>query len=178
MPFIQRQVEPVFLAQDVGKTVDDQEDLQSRILANIMDQLGDLGRHAADIMAGIGKECEEVNVRMASLSQRLDKVGVLTKNFDINGADPLIMTFEVQELCKSSKSSQLLTPESRPTAVQERYNQAEPPPKVHLLQHVRDADPTLPEEKKVCLKLYSDPSFFYRHWRDEMAAEEKKLEEQ
>ena len=31
-----------------------------------------------------------------------------------------------------------------------RYNQAEPPPKVHLLQHVRDADPTLPEEKKVC----------------------------
>ena len=25
-----------------------------RILANIMDQLGDLGRHAADIMAGIG----------------------------------------------------------------------------------------------------------------------------
>ena len=73
---------------------------------------------------------------------------------------------QVQELCESSKSSQLLTPESRPTAVQERwisliteesknllrYNQAEPPPKVHLLQHVRDAhaDPTLPEEKKVC----------------------------
>jgi len=173
----------VFLAQDVGKTVDDQEDLQSRILANIMDQLGDLGRHAADIMAGIGKECEEVNVRMASLSQRLDKVGVLTKNFDINGADyqwingDLIMIDppEVQELCKSSKSSQLLTPASRPTAVQERYNQAEPPPKVHLLQHVRDADPTLPEEKQVCLKLYSNPSFFYQHWSDQMAAEEKKL---
>ena len=33
-----------------------------------------------------------------------------------------------------------------------RYNQAEPPPKVHILQHVRDAhaDPKLPEEKKVC----------------------------
>merc|ERR1711973_939419 len=126
-------------------------------------------------MAGIGKECEEVNVRMASLSQRLDKVGVLTKNFDINGEDPLIITLappEVQELCKSS---QLLTPASRPTAVQERYNQAEPPPKVHLLQHVRDADPTLPEEKQVCLKLYSNPSFFYQHWSDQMAAEEKKL---
>jgi len=181
MPFIQRQVEPVFLAQDAGKTVDDQEDLQSRILANIMDQLGDLGRHAADIMAGIGKECEEVNVRMASLSQRLDKVGVLTKNFDINGEDPLIITLappEVQELCKSS---QLLTPASRPTAVQERYNQAEPPPKVHILQHVRDAhaDPTLPEEKKIkCLKLYSDPSFFYQHWMDEMlASTEKKRKE-
>ena len=26
----------------------------TRLLANIMDQLGDLGRHAADIMAGIG----------------------------------------------------------------------------------------------------------------------------
>jgi len=183
MPFIQRQVEPVFLAQDAGKTVDDQEDLQSRILANIMDQLGDLGRHAADIMAGIGKECEEVNVRMASLSQRLDKVGVLTKNFDINGEDPSIMVdpSEVQKLCESSKSSQLLTPESRPTAVQERYNQAEPPPKVHILQHVRDAhaDPTLPEEKKIkCLKLYSDPSFFYQHWMDEMlASTEKKRKE-
>merc|ERR1711962_706280 len=132
-------------------------------------------------MAGIGKECEEVNVRMASLSQRLDKVGVLTKNFDINGEDPLIITVapsEVQELCKSS---QLLTPESRPTAVQGRYNQAEPPPKVHLLQHVRDAhaDPTLPEEKKIkCLKLYSDPSFFYQHWMDEMlASTEKKRKE-
>jgi len=183
MPFIQRQVEPVFLAQDAGKTVDDQEDLQSRILANIMDQLGDLGRHAADIMAGIGKECEEVNVRMASLSQRLDKVGVLTKNFDINGEDPSIMVdpSEVQKLCESSKSSQLLTPASRPTAVQERYNQAEPPPKVHILQHVRDAhaDPKLPEEKKIkCLKLYSDPSFFYQHWMDEMlASTEKKRKE-
>merc|ERR1719153_650846 len=53
-------------------------------------------------MAGIGKECEEVNVRMASLSQRLDKVGVLTKNFDINGAHPLIMTLppEMQKLCE------------------------------------------------------------------------------
>merc|ERR1712013_163309 len=73
-------------------------------------------------MAGIGKECEEVNVRMASLSQRLDKVGVLTKNFDINGEDPSIMVdpSEVQKLCESSKSSQLLTPASRPTAVQER----------------------------------------------------------
>merc|ERR1719495_2948933 len=134
-------------------------------------------------MAGIGKECEEVNVRMASLSQRLDKVGVLTKKFDINGEDPLISTIspEVQELRKSSKSSQLLTPESRPTAVQERYNQAEPPPKVHILQHVRDAhgDPKLPEEKKIkCLKLYSDPSFFYQHWMGEMdALTEKKRKE-
>merc|ERR1712013_106805 len=134
-------------------------------------------------MAGIGKECEEVNVRMASLSQRLDKVGVLTMNFDINGEDPSIMVdpSEVQKLCESSKSSQLLTPASRPTAVQERYNQAEPPPKVHILQHVRDAhaDPTLPEEKKIkCLKLYSDPSFFYQHWMDEMlASTEKKRKE-
>ena len=30
--------------------------LMSRILANIMDQLGDLGRHAVDIMGGIGAE--------------------------------------------------------------------------------------------------------------------------
>merc|ERR1712037_903482 len=76
MPFIQREVRPVLLAQDAGKTVADQEDLQSRfsslsflmiivlvvnkllsrILANIMDQLGDLGRHAVDIMDGIGLE--------------------------------------------------------------------------------------------------------------------------
>ena len=66
----------MLLAQDAGKTVADQEDLQSRfsslsflmiimpvvnkllsrILANIMDQLGDLGRHAVDIMDGIGLE--------------------------------------------------------------------------------------------------------------------------
>ena len=30
--------------------------LMSRILANVMDQLGDLGRHAVDIMDGIGLE--------------------------------------------------------------------------------------------------------------------------
>ena len=30
--------------------------LLSRILANIMDQLGDLGRHAVEIMDGIGTE--------------------------------------------------------------------------------------------------------------------------
>ena len=30
--------------------------LMSRILANIMDQLGDLGRHAVDIIDGIGRE--------------------------------------------------------------------------------------------------------------------------
>ena len=30
------------------------EPLLSRVLANIIDQLGDLGRHAVDIVAGIG----------------------------------------------------------------------------------------------------------------------------
>merc|ERR1712032_949806 len=42
-------------------------------------------------MDGIGKECEEVNQRMAKLSQRLDKVGVETRQFDINAKDPAMM---------------------------------------------------------------------------------------
>jgi len=171
----------VLLAQDAGKTVADQEDLQSRILANIMDQLGDLGRHAVDIMDGIGKECEEVNQRMAQLSQRLDKVGVETRQFDINAKDPAMMVDppEVQSLSKVNQTSQLLTPESRPAAVQERYDKAEPPPIVHILQHVRDADPN---DQKACIQLYSDPSYFYQQWLNDMVAmteiEKKKKEDE
>jgi len=171
----------VLLAQDAGKTVADQEDLQSRILANIMDQLGDLGRHAVDIMDGIGKECEEVNQRMAQLSQRLDKVAVETSQFDIDAKDQVMMVDppEVQALIKVNQVSQLLTPESRPAAVQERYDKAEPPPIVHILQHVRDADPN---DKKACIQLYSDPSYFYQQWSNDMVAmieiEQKKKEDE
>merc|ERR1719341_1482228 len=132
-------------------------------------------------MGGIGKECEEVNQRMAQLSQRLDKVGVETRQFDINAKDPAMMVDppEVQILSKVSQVSQLLTPESRPAAVQERYDKAEPPPIVHILQHVRDADPN---DKKKCIQLYSDPSYFYQQWSNDMDAmteiEQKKKEEE
>lgn len=37
-----------------GALVGDQADLELRVLANVMDQVADLGRHATDIMAGIG----------------------------------------------------------------------------------------------------------------------------
>merc|ERR1712037_530752 len=76
MPFIQREVRPVLLAQDAGKTVADQEDLQSRILANVMDQLGDLGRHAVDIMDGIGLElCTYPTTRIpnSSVTQKVSR---------------------------------------------------------------------------------------------------------
>merc|ERR1719237_1830684 len=132
-------------------------------------------------MDGIGKECEEVNQRMAQLSQRLDKVAVETKQFDINAKDPAMMVDppEVQILSKVSQVSQLLTPESRPAAVQERYDKAEPPPIVHILQHVRDADPN---DKKACIQLYSDPSYFYQQWSNDMVAmteiEKKKKEDE
>merc|ERR1719339_210209 len=42
-------------------------------------------------MDGIGKECEEVNQRMAQLSQRLDKVAVETSQFDIDAKDQVMM---------------------------------------------------------------------------------------
>merc|ERR1719295_1618295 len=131
-------------------------------------------------MDGIGKECEQVNQRMAQLSQRLDKVAVETRKFDINAEDPAMMEDppEVQILSKVNQTSQLLTPESRPAAVQERYDKAEPPPKVHILQHVRDADPN---DEKACIQMYSDPSYFYQQWKNDMDAmteiEQKKKED-
>merc|ERR1719264_1964065 len=132
-------------------------------------------------MDGIGKECEEVNQRMAQLSQRLDKVAVETSQFDIDAKDQVMMVDppEVQALIKVNQVSQLLTPESRPSAVQERYDKAEPPPIVHILQHVRDADPN---DKKACIQLYSDPSYFYQQWSNDMDAmteiEKKKKEDE
>merc|ERR1712083_827952 len=132
-------------------------------------------------MDGIGKECQEVNSRMAQLSQRLDKVSVEVKQFDINAKDPDMMVDppEVQSLSKVTQCSQLLTPESRPAVVQERYVKAEPPPMVHILQHVRDADP---DDQKVCLQMYSDPSYFYQQWLNDMVAmteiEQKKKEDE
>merc|ERR1719458_2256558 len=132
-------------------------------------------------MDGIGKECEEVNQRMAQLSQRLDKVAVETSQFDIDAKDQVMMVDppEVQALIKVNQVSQLLTPESRPAAVQERYDKAEPPPSVHILQHVRDADPN---DKKACIQLYSDPSYFYQQWSNDMVAmteiEKKKKEDE
>merc|ERR1719507_890056 len=132
-------------------------------------------------MDGIGKECEVVNQRMAQLSQRLDKVAVETSQFDINAKDQVMMVDppEVQALIKVNQVSQLLTPESRPAAVRERYDKAEPPPSVHILQHVRDADPN---DKKACIQLYSDPSYFYQQWSNDMVAmieiEQKKKEDE
>ena len=68
-----------------------------------------------------------------------------------------------------------------------RYVKAEPPPMVHILQHVRDADPddqkvelnriiqqhrvvTWYAYEQVCLQMYSDPSYFYQQWLNDMVA--------
>lgn len=174
MPFIQRQVSPIFLAKGDPQGVDSLADGNINVLNNIIHQLSDLSDHATDIINNITVQCENINQRTDAIVNRVKNVATAIHDVptdvkvDASVIDDPIRGFDKLE-------GQLFTSSTRPKSIVELYNKADGLPNFDLLQPYRDDD-------KINKTFYSNPNYFLELWKKQFEeaalAERQKRREQ
>ena len=174
MPFIQRQVSPIFLARGDSQEVDSLADGNINVLNNIIHQLSDLSDHATDIINNITVQCENINLRTDAIVNRVKNVASTINDIptdvkvDASVVDDPIRGFDKLE-------GQLFTSSTRPTTMSELYDKADGLPNFDLLQPYRDDD-------KINKTFYSNPNYFLELWKKQFEeaalAERQKRKEQ
>lgn len=174
MPFVQRQVSPIFLAKGDPQGVDSLADGNINVLNNIIHQLSDLSDHATDIINNITVQCENINQRTDAIVNRVKNVATTINDVptdvkvDASVIDDPIRAFDKLE-------GQLFTSSTRPKSIVELYNKAGGLPNFDLLQPYRDDD-------EINKNFYSNPNYFLELWKKQFEeaalAERQKRREQ
>ena len=161
MPFVQRQVTPVFLGRQTGQTDHQMESLaeaQIRVLNGIVEQLSDISNHAIDIIDNIKVECDMINKRTEKMVER---VSLVSKKVEQLKTDEKVSNVtEDQPRSDWNLDGQFFTPENRPQTIQYLYLKADPMPDLELVQPFRDDDVR-------SRHVYSNPGYFFELWRAE-----------
>ena len=170
MPFIQRQVAPVFLGKlnkDDGREIKCLADTQIRILNGIIEQLSDISNKATDIVENIKDDCDKINQRTGRIFERVSKVQQKVEEMKTEEKVCNVVEDQVRE--QEDLDGHFFTPENRPQKIQELYLKANPIPNMDILQPYRDDD-------LKCQHVYSHPGFFFELWKaqfEEAARKEK-----
>ncbi|RXG69226.1 Wiskott-Aldrich syndrome protein family member 3 [Armadillidium vulgare] len=139
-------------------------------LSNLITQLSSLSRHAEDLFGELIGESTAILNRTVSLQGRVDKLSVKVKNLDSNVEEVSLQDIHMRKAFKSSTQfdQQVVSRETIPVAMLEQYESCEQPPPLHELNPYRD-------DGKDGLKFYTDPSYFFNLWREEMKQETERL---
>ena len=174
MPFIQRQVSPVFLAKGDPQGVDSLADGNIIVLTNIIHQLSDLSDHATDIINNITVQCENINHRTDTIVNRVKNVAATINDIPTDVKVDASIT-EDPYRGVDNLDGQLFTSSTRPQSMLELYDRADGLPNFDLLQPYRDDD-------LIIRNFYSNPNYFLELWKKEFEeatiAERQKRKEQ
>ncbi|KAK8722953.1 hypothetical protein OTU49_011969 [Cherax quadricarinatus] len=148
----------------------DLEAFTNLTLANLITQLSSLSRHAEDLFGEMIAESTLILNRTVSLQGRVDKLSVKVKNLDSNVEEVSLQDIHMRKAFKSSTlfDQQVVSRDTIPAPMLETYQTCEQPPPLHQLNPYRD-------DGKDGLKFYTDPSYFFNLWREEMTQETERL---
>ncbi|KAK4319318.1 hypothetical protein Pmani_009729 [Petrolisthes manimaculis] len=148
----------------------DLEAFTNLTLANLITQLSSLSRHAEDLFGEMIAESTSILNRTVSLQGRVDKLSVKVKNLDSNVEEVSLQDIHMRKAFKSSTlfDQQVVSRDTIPAPMLETYQTCEQPPPLHQLNPYRD-------DGKDGLKFYTDPSYFFNLWREEMTQETERL---
>ncbi|XP_045110647.1 wiskott-Aldrich syndrome protein family member 2-like isoform X6 [Portunus trituberculatus] len=148
----------------------DLEAFTNLTLANLITQLSSLSRHAEDLFGEMIAESTAILNRTVSLQGRVDKLSVKVKNLDSNVEEVSLQDIHMRKAFKSSTlfDQQVVSRDTIPAPMLETYQTCEQPPPLHQLNPYRD-------DGKDGLKFYTDPSYFFNLWREEMTQETERL---
>ncbi|MPC21094.1 Wiskott-Aldrich syndrome protein family member 3 [Portunus trituberculatus] len=132
--------------------------------------LSSLSRHAEDLFGEMIAESTAILNRTVSLQGRVDKLSVKVKNLDSNVEEVSLQDIHMRKAFKSSTlfDQQVVSRDTIPAPMLETYQTCEQPPPLHQLNPYRD-------DGKDGLKFYTDPSYFFNLWREEMTQETERL---
>lgn len=150
----------------------DLEAFTNLTLANLITQLSSLSRYAEDLFGEMISESSIILNRTVSLQGRVDKLSVKVKNLDSNVEEVSLQDIHMRKAFKSSSlfDQQVVSRDTLPQPMRETYATCEEPPPLHELNPYRD-------DGKDGLKFYTDPSYFFNLWREEMVQETERIKE-
>ncbi|XP_076041071.1 wiskott-Aldrich syndrome protein family member 3 SCAR isoform X2 [Oratosquilla oratoria] len=190
MPLLKRVVSPVHVSrvplveewvtdengrvfQALLPATDQPQDLEAftnLTLANLVTQLSSLSRHAEELFGELIADSSALLDRTVSLQGRVDKLSVKVTILDSNVEEVSLQDIHMRKAFKSSTmfDQQVVSQDTIPTGILETYQMCERPPPLHELNPYRD-------DGKDGLKFYTDPSYFFNLWREEMTRETERL---
>lgn len=166
MPLPKRQLSPVNISLHRLPASVQSDELQcvaNGTLANLVRQLSSLSRHAEHIFGEIYHEVVKLDHKTNTLSQRIERLTHKVTQLDCTQEQVSLEDLHMRKAFKSSSliDQHTLDRQTLPSALAECYATCDSPPNLDALNPYRD-------DKKSALKYYTDPSYFFDLWRQEM----------
>ncbi|KAL3997505.1 hypothetical protein ACH3XW_11180 [Acanthocheilonema viteae] len=166
MPLTRRAISPVNVSLHRLPSSIQQGELEcvaNGTLANLIRQLSSLSRHAEHIFGEIYHEAVKLDHKTNTLSQRIERLTHKVTQLDYTQEQVSLEDLHLRKPFKSSCiiDQHTLDRQTLPSALAECYAACDPPPNLDALNPYRD-------DKKNALRYYTDPSYFFDLWRQEM----------
>ncbi|XP_061598596.1 wiskott-Aldrich syndrome protein family member 2 [Cololabis saira] len=172
MPLVTRNIEPRHVCrQSIPTTIRSELECVTNItLANIIRQLGSLSKYAEDVFGELFREAGEFAYRVSNLGDRVDRLQVKVTQLDPKEEEVSLQSITTRKAFRSTltQDQQLFTRPSLPLPVQDTYVTCNPPPPLDQLSQFRD-------DGKEALKFYTDPSYFFDLWKEQMLQDTKDI---
>lgn len=133
-------------------------------LANLIRQLSSISKHAEHIFGEIYLEAMKLDHKSNTLEKRIANLTEKVSKLDSTNEQASLGELQMRKPFKSSMlvDQHTLDRSTLPVALAEVYTRCDPPPNLDALNPFRD--PGAPN----ALSLYTNPSFFFDLWRQEM----------
>nr|XP_020462628.1 wiskott-Aldrich syndrome protein family member 2 [Monopterus albus] len=172
MPLVTRNIEPRHVCRHpIPSSIRSElECVTNASLANIIRQLGSLSKFAEDVFGELFVQAGAFAVRVHTLGERVDRLQVKVTQLDPKEEEVSLQAITTRKAFRSSvtQDQQLFTRPSLPVPVQDTYKTCDPPPPLNHLSHYR-------EDGKEALKFYTDPSYFFDLWKEQMLQDTKDI---
>lgn len=171
MPLIKRSVDPIELSR--GKLEDglksELEAVSVNTLCGIMRQLSSISKHAEDLFGELCTETNNIFQRTNSLHERIQNLSMKVTQLDSNVEEISLQDINLRKAfkCTIVTDQQVLASCTIPSAMEDRYSTCDKPPRLQDMNSFRD-------DNKDALKFYTDPTYFFELWCEEMRKETEK----
>lgn len=167
-------VEPIHVARG---TIPDDFPLPSELeavtngtLANTVRQLSSLSKHAEDLFGELAREAQNLHDRSNSLQARIDRLAIKVTQLDSTVEEVSLQDTHMRKAFKSAVvfDQQIFSRDTMPSAMLETYKSCDKPPPLDKLNVYR-------EDGKDGLKFYTDPTYFFELWKQEMLKDTERV---
>lgn len=172
MPFPERLVEPVSVSRGTLQVPvpDELEGVTNGSLANIIRQLSSLSKHAEEMFGNLFSEAESIAHRSSNLQARIDRIAIRVTQLDSTVEEVSLQDIHLRKAFRSTQGfdQQVVSRDTMPKAMLEAYLACDTPPPLSKLNPYR-------EDGKDGLKFYTDPTYFFELWRQEMLKDTERM---
>ncbi|XP_056413361.1 actin-binding protein WASF2 [Hyla sarda] len=171
MPLVARCIEPRHVCRQKLPIVQSELECMTNLtLSNVIRQLGSLSRYAEDIFGELFNEASLFAQRVGTLGERVEKLQVKVTQLDPKEEEVSLQGINTRKAFHSntSQDQQLFVRDSLSIPVYETYITCDMPPPLNILSPYR-------EDGKEALKFYTDPSYFFDLWKEQMLQDTKDI---